>query len=155
MLGIAAPAVERLGWNLRALALAEASPQPRAQGWRGSLYNNIGWTYHDLGQYDDALTMFKKALAWQMNARRGWEAVHAREVLIASWTVARALRSLGQVDAALACQQSVLVRYQESNAEPGGYLYEELGECLLALGRAEEAQPYFVRAYAMLAQIPG
>lgn len=41
MLAIVAPPEQRLEWNLRALALAEQSAQPRAQ-WLGSLHNNIG-----------------------------------------------------------------------------------------------------------------
>jgi tetratricopeptide (TPR) repeat protein len=147
MLGIAAPAEERLGWNLRALALAEASAQPRAQDWRGSLYNNIGWTYHDAGRYTEALAMFQQALAWH-------EAAHKpQETRIARWTVARGLRSLGRYEEALSLQQELL---QEAGAtgDPKGYGYEEIGECLLALGRADEARPYFAGAYTMLAQDP-
>jgi hypothetical protein len=33
-----------------------------------------------------------------------------------------------------------------------GFVFEELGECLLALGRADEARPYFAQAYAELSQ---
>src|SRR5829696_8684107 len=40
-----------LTWNLRALELAESSPDERARRWRASLYNNIGWIYHDRGEY--------------------------------------------------------------------------------------------------------
>jgi len=36
MLAITAPAEQQLEWNLRALALAEQSPQPRARGIVGS-----------------------------------------------------------------------------------------------------------------------
>ena len=45
-----------LTWNLKALELAESSPDERAQRWRASLYNNIGWSYHDQGEYDKALS---------------------------------------------------------------------------------------------------
>lgn len=38
----------------------------------------------------------------------------------------------------------------EENGEPVGYVEEEIGECLLALDREEEAQPHFARAYAIL-----
>jgi hypothetical protein len=37
MLAIIAPAEQQLTWNLRALALAEQSAQPRARTWLGSL----------------------------------------------------------------------------------------------------------------------
>ena len=63
MLGIAAPADERLRWNLEAFAVADASNDARARGWRASLLNNIGWTYHDLGDYVTALDYWQKALA--------------------------------------------------------------------------------------------
>jgi hypothetical protein len=35
-----------------------------------------------------------------------------------------------------------------------GYCNEELGECLLALGRGEEAKPHFAIAYRVLANDP-
>ena len=38
---------------------------PHAKKWLGSLYNNIGWTYHDLQQYEAALAIFQKALVWR------------------------------------------------------------------------------------------
>ena len=63
MLGIAAPPAERLGWNLKALALAEAATDPRARGWRASLYNNIGWAHFDDGDAKAALDYWQKALA--------------------------------------------------------------------------------------------
>ncbi len=62
MLGIAAPAAERLGWNLKALSLAEAATDPRARGWRASLFHNIGWTYFDAGDPKTALDYWRKAL---------------------------------------------------------------------------------------------
>lgn len=31
--------------------------------------------------------------------------------------------------------------------KPDGYVFEEIAECLLALGREEEARDYFARAY--------
>jgi hypothetical protein len=39
----------------------------------------------------------------------------------------------------------------ESAGESDGYIFEEIGECLLALNRAEEARPYFSKAYEILA----
>ena len=62
MLGIAAPPQERLAWNLRALALAEAAADTRARDWRASLYHNIGWTYFDDGDASRALDFWQKAL---------------------------------------------------------------------------------------------
>ncbi len=148
MLGIAAPADERLQWNLEALAMTESTRDPRAGRWLASLYNNIGWTYHDRGDYSTALAYFEKALpAWEA---RG----DPRDVLVARWAIARAYRSLGRYDEALAMQRQLAAEYAAINA-PDGYVYEELGELLLAKGDAATAQANFARAYEMLAPDAG
>ena len=139
MLGIIEPPADALSWNEKALAMAEKSSDARARNWRGSLYNNIGWTYHDLGQYEQALDMFEKALVW--HEEQGQE----KETRIARWCVARVLRSLNRIPEALA-----ILRELEPVAD--GYTYEELGECLLLQGKQEEAQSYFARAHEILSQ---
>ncbi|MBK8901803.1 MAG: tetratricopeptide repeat protein [Anaerolineaceae bacterium] len=149
MMAIAEPRpVDQLQWNEAALTLAEASPDARAGGWRGSLYNNIGWTYHDMGDYDKALEIFAKALAWR-------EAHHQDKpetIRIARWCVGRTYRSLNRLDEALALQQALLAEYNGAG-QTDGFVYEEVGECLLALGRGDEARPYFTHAYAELSQL--
>jgi tetratricopeptide (TPR) repeat protein len=146
MLAIIAPPEQQLDWNLKALALVEQTSDTRAKKWRGSLYNNIGWAYHEQGNYQRALEMFEQALA----ARQAQG--EQREILIAQWCVARALRSLGQVEEALRRQQALLQAYEQSGEQQDGYVYEELAECLLALQRPEEARPYFALAHAALSQ---
>jgi tetratricopeptide (TPR) repeat protein len=136
-----------LDWNLKALHLAETSSQARARKWLGSLYNNIGWTYHDMGQYGVALDVFQKAL------RQRETDGDAAAIRIARWCVARTLRSLGRVDEALDMQQALLEEATAAGEKPG-YTYEELGECLLLLGRQAEAGPYFALAYEVLSQDP-
>jgi len=144
MLGIAAPPAERLDWDLEAVAMTEKTSDPRAKRWLASLYNNIGWVYHDRGDYATALAYFEKALpAW---VARG----DARNVLFARWAVARAYRSLGRYDEALAVQRQLAAECAAIDA-PDGYVYEELGELLLLKGDAAAAQPNFARAYELLA----
>jgi tetratricopeptide (TPR) repeat protein len=138
---------QALEWNYKALALAESSPDPKAARWRGSLYNNIGWTLHDSGRYQEALEQFEKALAFRKEQGK------QREILIAKWCVARCLRSLGRVEEALAMQED-LEKAWEPLGGSDGYVFEELGECLLALGRPDEARPQFARAYEMLSKDP-
>lgn len=147
MLAIAAPPEERLTWNLRALALAESATDARSQGWVGSLYNNIGWTHHDTGRYAEALAAFQQAQTWQ-EARGG-----PREIRIARWAVARVLRSLDRVPEALAIQED-LARAAAASGDPAGYVQEELGECLLALGKPDAARAHFARAYILLSPDP-
>ena len=145
MLAIVAPPEEKLDWNLKALALVEQTGDARAHKWGGSLYNNIGWSYHEQGQYQEALAAFQRALEWQQSQG------DARQILIARWCIARALRSLGQVEEALRMQRALEEDWKPIG-ESAGYGEEEIGECLLALGRPKEARPYFAQAYAKLSQ---
>lgn len=134
-----------LTWNLRALGLAESSSDERARRWRASLYNNIGWTYHDRGEYGEALAMFEQALALREEQGK------TPQIRIARWMVARALRSLERYEEALEIQQAVATEIEQAG-EIDPYVDEEVGECLLALGRASEAQLHFAKAYAVLSQ---
>lgn len=147
MLGLSEPPDKQLEWSLKALELAEHSADPRTRHWRGSLYNNIGWTYHDQGHYEQALSLFERALAWREAQGQ------ANETRIARWCVGRALRSLNQLEDALAIQRKLLEEHERS-ASRDGYVFEELAECLLAFGRAAEAAPYFAQAYAELSPDP-
>ncbi|MBU1950811.1 MAG: hypothetical protein KJ927_19005, partial [Candidatus Eisenbacteria bacterium] len=57
MMAIVSPSEHQMTWNKKALEIAEASEDKRARGWLGSLYNNMGWTYNDLGEYEKALVL--------------------------------------------------------------------------------------------------
>jgi len=143
MLGIAAPAETRLKWNLEAIAMTERTSDARARRWLASSYNNMGWMYHERGEYASALAYFEKAVpAWE--ARGDPRGVH-----IARWAVARAYRSLGRNDDALAIQRQLEAEGVAANA-PDGYVYEELGELLLANGERAAAQTHFARAFELL-----
>jgi len=136
-----------LEWNEHALRLAEASSDPDARRWRGSLHNNIGWTLHAEGKYAEALAHFDAAL----NCRR--EQAKESDIRVARWCVARCLRSLERTEAALAIQRELETEIA-GEENPDGYVYEEIAECLHALGRAEDARPYFRRAHELLSQDP-
>ena len=145
MLGICEPADASLMWNNRAMEAAEASEDPRAGEWLGPLYNNTGRTYHDAGEYEKALELFEKGLAWRQ------ERDDQQTTQIAKWTVARAKRSLGHTEEALAMQQSLLEEHEAAGSSDG-YVFEEVAECLFALGRPDEARPHFGRAYRELSK---
>lgn len=141
MLGIVeATPEDQLAWNEKAVALAEKSENPRARQWLGSLYNNIGWAYHDQGDYDKALELFQKALTFRESQNA------ARPIHIARWCIARTLRSMNRLQEALAIQRDL-----EKNPEDG-YVSEEIAECLLAMGDETAALPYFKQAYEKLSQ---
>jgi len=146
MLGIVDPSESQMEWNLMALDLAERSEDERARKWRGSLYNNIGWTYHDLGEYEEALEMFDRSLVFRE------EQNDSAGVLIARWTIARTNRSLGHIEEALEMQLDLERNVEEYGLPPDGYVYEEAAECLLLLGRKQEAKEYFGLAYGILSR---
>ena len=147
MLAIVAPPEQSLALNLNAIGLAESSQDEKARGWLGSLYNNTGWSYHDLGDFTSALDIFEKAEAWRRSQGK------AKETRIAAWCVGRALRSLNRFEEALS-RQLTLEEELDSAGENDGYVFEEIGECLLALHREDEARPYFLKAYELLMQDP-
>jgi tetratricopeptide (TPR) repeat protein len=148
MLAIVAPPKQSLTLNLQAIKLAESSQEEKARNWLGSLYNNTGWSYHDIGDYGSALEIFEKAEAWQRSKGR------VDKTRIAAWCVARALRSLGQNEEALSRQMTLKAEF-DAAGESDGYVFEEIGECLLVLNRLEEARPYFLQAFELLKKDPG
>ena len=135
MLGIVGTPEMSLEWNNRAIAMAREAKDEQARGWLGSLHNNLGWTLHDAGRYEEALAEFMNALS--LREKQG----KPENVRIAKWCIGRCLRSLGRLDEALGMQRDI---YRES--ENDGYILEEIAENLLALGKPEEAAPWFGRA---------
>ena len=136
---------EAITWSHKALDLANSSSDPDAQRWTGSLCNNIGWSHHSNGEYDKALIYFEQAL--QHRRAQG----KADDIRIARWCIARCLRSLDRVEEALAVQRELEQQIAEIE-NPDGYVYEELAECLYALGRTDEARAHFLRAHELLSK---
>ena len=148
MLGIAAPQSDRLDWDRTALAMTEKTTDARAKRWLAPLYNNIGYTSQERGDFATALVYYRKALpAYEA---RG----DPRNVRIAHWMIARAQRSLGELDEAEAIQRRLLAEY-EKLSETDGYVYEELAEIALARGEVAAARPWAAKAYAALKDDPG
>lgn len=146
MLGVAEKPQEQLYWNIEAMDLAEKSLDARAGKWLGPLYNNIGWTYHDANDYERALDLFEKSLAWRTAQE------DKRGIFIAKWTVGRVYRSLNRIDEALAVQQALLAEIQREGLAPSGFVFEELAECLFIKNSHDEAKEYFRKAYEALSQ---
>ncbi len=145
MLGIVAVPAEQLQWNLLALTLTVQTIDPRAKRWLASLSNNIGWSYFAQGDYATALEYFSQAC----EARQSQGDVAA--LRIARWSVAKTLRMLGQVEAALSIQTDLLAELQ-AIGEVDGYVYEELGEGYWQQGQPQQAAPFFALAHHTLAQ---
>lgn len=147
MLGIVEQGQASLDWNQQAIAYAEQSESPRTHNWLGSLYNNTGWTLHDMGELEKALDLFERAVV--LRQQQG----NPETIRIARWCVARCLRSLGRNEEALEMQLTLLKEGEETGL-PDAYTHEELGELYLLAGDEETARPHFAAAYADLSQDP-
>jgi tetratricopeptide (TPR) repeat protein len=145
MLALVAPRDETVAAHLAAIARVEQSSDPRVRRWLAPLHNNLGWAYHDRGEFSEALAEFEQAAA--LYAVRG----NANDARFARWAVARALRSLGRCAEALPAQQTLLAETAAAGAEDG-FVEEEIAECLLALGRTEESRAHFREAHRLLSQ---
>lgn len=135
-------------WHRRALDLAEASDEPDARRWRGSLANNMGWAAHDDGRFEEALGLFESAAVFRA------ESDDQAGLRIARWTLARAKRSLGRLEEALDDQRGLQAEMAADGVPEDGYVSEEIGELLLALGRSEEARPHLAAAERLLSADP-
>jgi len=147
MIAIAAKGADQEHWNLKAMEYAEQSADEKAMRWLGALYNNLGWYYHDAGEYEKALAMQEKQLAWY--TERGSATDGSR---IAKWTVARMLRSLKRYDDAMKIQRELEAEY-EASGKHDGFVWEEIAELLLAQDDIEAARPYFAKAHEALGRI--
>jgi tetratricopeptide (TPR) repeat protein len=148
MLGIATTGDESLHWNEEAIRMSEAAKDPRARRWLGPLYNNTGWTYFDMRRFDDALKMFQKDLAFRTPSG------NKVEIGIARWSAAKVLRHMGRVDEALKTQMELVQLPELQGGDNEGYTQEEIGECLILLGRPGEAVPHFAIAWQFLHDDP-
>lgn len=145
MVAIAEAPDEALRWNLKALDLATSSTRPAARKWRKSLHNNLGWTFFAMKDFDKAMGHFEKCRDLAIE-----NGDHEAE-RIAQWCIAKTLRFQGQLELALEMQERQF-GVLEAEGRKGPFVYEELGECLYALGRSEEAVPFFGMAFDGLSE---
>ena len=143
MLGIAAPVSERMGWHLKGLEVAKNSPDERTRGWIGGILNNIGWAYFAEEDYQNALKAFEQTELFYKDRVGQLEYFQ-----IARWSTAKTLRMLGRIEEAL-----VILRELETAGKKDGFTEEEIAESLFAIGKSNEAKPYFKAAYDKLSHI--
>jgi tetratricopeptide (TPR) repeat protein len=146
MMGIAETPDNQIEWNLKAIELAEKTTDQTAKGWLGPLYNNTGWSYFDLTEYEKALELFEKGLKWrkEKNDENG--------IRVQTWSIGRTYRALGKIDEALKIQIGIEKEFEEKGLQNSGYNYEELGELYLIKGEKEKAAKYFKLAYEILSK---
>lgn len=146
MMAIVEEPEKQVAWSLKSIAVAESSDNPRVKGWLGPLYNNVGWTYHDMNDYETALAYFEKGLEFRRSVN------DVKGAIIAKWTIARCYRSLERYDEAMQLQFEIVKDYEEAGIENSGYSYEELGELYLINGDKSLSQKYFGMAYEILSR---
>jgi tetratricopeptide (TPR) repeat protein len=126
---------DQVEWNRKAIAYMEASSQPDAKKWAGSLHNNLGYALHLLRRFDEALLEFKIALA----ARE--QSGNPHQIRIAHWMIAWTLRALGRLNEAIEIQLR-LEKECDAAGEPDPYVFEELELLYQALKDSEKAEHY-------------
>ena len=132
---------DQLKWAQEALAVVEASSQPAARNWEGSIRNNLGYALHQLERLEEALTQFR--LAVRLREQGG----NANALRVAWWMVAWTLRALSRADEALDIQLR-LERECDTAGQPDPYVFEELEILYRSRGEAERAQYYAERKKA-------
>jgi tetratricopeptide (TPR) repeat protein len=136
---------EALDWANRGLAIARVSGEPKARALIPAMLNNAAWDLHDQGRFQEALLLFEEALTeWTSTGKDP-------QIKIARWSVARCLRSLGQLEQALSIQLELESAHPLTGIS-SGFVNEEIGENLWALGRHDLAKTYFRKAIEELSQ---
>jgi tetratricopeptide (TPR) repeat protein len=151
MMSIVGSKDERVEWSLKGIKAAEDGG---LVSWLASLWNNLGWNYDDLGQFDKSLEALKEARRYHY--KKGDE----KSMLIADWSVAHAFRMTGRIDSALVwCQRTVIWAKDLYDADPSpdnaewmGLTYQELAEASLASGDEKRALAGFRSARMYLNQ---
>jgi tetratricopeptide (TPR) repeat protein len=136
---------DALAWNERGLEIARQSTDPKARALVPAILNNSAWDLHQSGRFEEALELFDEArVEWEQRGKQ-------EQILIARWSVARCLRSLGRCEEALVIQRGLEAEH-EQDGTVDGFVLEEIAENLMALGQAEAARPYLLRAYDELSR---
>lgn len=134
---------DQVEWNHKAIALMQSSIMKEAKKWEGTLHNNLGYAYHLLGRYEEALTEFKLALA--ARERDG----DPQTIRIAHWMIAWTLRALGRLNEAIEIQLHLEKECDEAG-EPDPYVVEELELLYRAVNNTEKAEFYAIRRKAII-----
>lgn len=155
MVAITGNSKEQIFWGKKGI---EAAEKGKLEGWLGPLWNNLGWTYDEKGDYQAALEALIKAREYHW--RFGSE--HAK--LVADWSIGHINRKLKQYEKALNWLRPTLAwaqrRYREKEipdrAEWIGLTLQELGEIEVLQGELKEALSDLKEAqkYLQIAKMP-
>jgi len=150
MLGVLPPAAEAVEWNRTGITFAEASSDPKVRRWLGTFWLNMGLKHQDLAQFAEADQAFRAAI-------REYETLgNTARIRLCRLCLGKNLRLQEHYQPALEIDLPLLAEIETAGGagDPLGYTCEEIAECLLALGRPDEARPFFERAYELLSADP-
>jgi len=133
---------DRLPWHLKALDFLENTSCQKAKQWSATLHSNAGGNYYELGEYNKALQLYKKALEY-----RKLQKSHIG-IFQAKFALARTYRHTKDVETALEIQKNLIDEIENGMDQPIGHIKLEIAECLLLMGENEKAKPFFSEAYA-------
>ena len=94
MLALVSPIDEQIALTKQAIAESQASADPQAKAWLGSLLNNLGVALGDKDDWQAALEVFEQGLEVQKASG------DQERIFIARLMVGKALRMLGKIDQA-------------------------------------------------------
>ena len=135
---------EAVRWHLTAIEFCEQFPDDeRMRRWLATLWINAGDKYEALGRYAEGIDGVTRGI------RLAEELGQTSRVLAARCLLARLHRLDERLDEALAIVQEV-----HEAGFTQGWVHEELGECLLALGREEDSKAHFQRAFELFETDP-
>ena len=101
MLALVSPIDEQIALTKQAITESQASADPQARAWLGSLLNNLGVALGDKDDWQAALEVFEQGLEVQ-KANGDQE-----RISIARFMVGKALRKLGKIDQARSHMQTL------------------------------------------------
>ncbi len=138
MVAIVGTTDEQIEWGKKGIAEAEAG---NVMHWLGPLWNNLGWTYESIGEYDKALEAYLKA------RENHWKYGDEMNKLIADWAVGHTYRLLGENKTAIQWLRPILSWAERlDNTEWIGWANKDLGEAELARGNDSVALDYLTEA---------
>lgn len=132
---VAATPQDAIDWTKRGIEMAESH---EAEHWLGPLWNNLGGTYYDLKQFDQALDCYLKAREYH------WRHSTETAKLFADYHVGMAYRLNGQNETAKTWLRPVLAWAERINN------HSAIAQTLDDLGEIEKEAGNFPEALALL-----
>ncbi len=147
MLGIVAGLEQEQHWMNVLVQYIADNPGNGADYWLAAMHNNLGWTYFFADDFANAEAQF-------IASRAAYEAQGNKhyQVLIADYSIGKAMRMQGNCEDALALQEATYTSVREEFDEEDQYVAEEIALCRAALGDAEGAVGPATLAYGKFSE---